>query len=237
MTTAAFLAHRVQDTTRSDNDREVAVPVQTEVQPKHAAGPDTDDTSKAVEAADADDVVKLDLAQDSESQPEPAPGKRRIRWKRVLAYRVLPGLALMLSGAVGYLTFQDWSARDCQLARIQSVHAATESTTAMLSYKPDSADKDLTAARDRLTGNFRDSYTQLIHDVVIPGAKQKQILAKATVPAAASVTANEKHAVVLVFVNQTITVGNDPPTDTASSVRVTLDKIGGHWLISQFDPI
>ena len=34
------------------------------------------------------------------------------------------------------------------------------------------------------------------------------------------------------FVNQTITVGNDPPTDTASSVRVTLDKIGGRWLIS-----
>jgi Mce-associated membrane protein len=107
----------------------------------------------------------------------------------------------------------------------------------MLSYKPDSVDKDLTTARDRLNGTFRDSYTQLIHDVVIPGAKQKQILAKATVPAAASVSANEKHAVVLVFVNQTITVGNDPPTDTASSVRVTLDKVGGHWLISQFDPV
>lgn len=237
MTNAASLAHRMPGTTRPDNDPEVAVPVQTEVQAKHAACQDTDDISKAAEAADVDDVVELDLAQDSESQPEPAPGKRRIGWKRVLAYGVLPGLALILSGAVGYLKFQDWSARDCQLARIQSVQAATESTTAMLSYKPDSVDKDLTTARDRLNGTFRDSYTQLIHDVVIPGAKQKQILAKATVPAAASVSANEKHAVVLVFVNQTITVGNDPPTDTASSVRVTLDKIGGHWLISQFDPV
>jgi Mce-associated membrane protein len=37
--------------------------------------------------------------------------------------------------------------------------------------------------------------------------------------------------VVLVFVNQTVAVGNDPPTDTASNVRVTLDKIGGRWLI------
>jgi hypothetical protein len=27
--------------------------------------------------------------------------------------------------------------------------------------------------------------------------------------------------VVLVFVNQTITVGNGPPTDTAASLRVT----------------
>jgi hypothetical protein len=31
--------------------------------------------------------------------------------------------------------------------------------------------------------------------------------------------------------------GNDPPTDTASSVRVTLDKIGGRWLISAFEPV
>jgi Mce-associated membrane protein len=50
-------------------------------------------------------------------------------------------------------------------------------------------------------------------------------------------SASADHAEVLVFVNQTITVGNDPPTDTVSSVRVTLDKIGGRWLISGFDPV
>jgi Mce-associated membrane protein len=32
-------------------------------------------------------------------------------------------------------------------------------------------------------------------------------------------------------------MGNAAPTNTASSVRVTLDKIDGRWLISQFDPI
>jgi Mce-associated membrane protein len=50
-------------------------------------------------------------------------------------------------------------------------------------------------------------------------------------------SASADHAEVLAFVNQTITVGNDPPTDTASSVRVTLDKIGGRWLISAFEPV
>ena len=58
----------------------------------------------------------------------------------------------------------------------------------------------------------------------------------ATVPAMASASANSNHAVVLVFVNQTV-VGQDAPTDTASSVRVTLDKVGGRWLISKFDPV
>ena len=72
---------------------------------------------------------------------------------------------------------------------------------------------------------------------MIPGAKQKQIAAVATVPAVASVTAKPNHAVVLVFVNQTVIVGQDAPTDTASSVRVTMDKVGDRWLISKFDPV
>ena len=107
----------------------------------------------------------------------------------------------------------------------------------MLSYKPDTVEQQLTAARDRLTGSFRNEYTDLTNNVVIPGAKQKQISAVANVPEAASVSANPGHAVVLVFVDQTVTVGNDVPTDTASSVRVTLDKVGDRWLISQFDPV
>jgi Mce-associated membrane protein len=73
--------------------------------------------------------------------------------------------------------------------------------------------------------------------VVAPGAKQQHITAVATVPAAASVSATESHAEVLVFVDQTTTIGNDSPTQTTSSVRVTLDKVGGRWLISQFDPV
>jgi len=72
---------------------------------------------------------------------------------------------------------------------------------------------------------------------VIPGAKQKQISAIATVPAAGAVSATENRAVVLLFVDQTVNVGNDPPTDTASAVRVTLDRQGDRWLISQFEPI
>jgi Mce-associated membrane protein len=241
MTKPASLVHGVPDTSSSKGDPNDAPPLQPGVQPKQPAREDNDDISTAAEVADADDVVELDLADDTKTQPEPAPARRtirgRINWKRVLAYGVLPGLVLIIGGAVGYLTYQDRSAHASQLARSQSVQTASEATAAMLSYQPDSVDKDLAAAGDRLTGAFRDSYSKLVHDVVIPGAKQKQITAKATVPAAASVSANENHAVVLLFVNQTINVGADPPTDTASSVRVTLDKIGGHWLISQFDPI
>jgi Mce-associated membrane protein len=57
------------------------------------------------------------------------------------------------------------------------------------------------------------------------------------VPAAAPVSADPGHAVVLLFVNQTVTVDNGVPADTASSVRITLDKTGDRWLISEFEPV
>jgi Mce-associated membrane protein len=178
-----------------------------------------------------------ETADEASESAEPEKPKRRIQWARVFAFGVLPAVALILALGAGYLKWMDNSVRDSENARDASVQAAKDSTTALLSYKPDTVEQQLNAARDLLTGEFRDSYTSLTNDVVIPGAKQKQIAAVATVPAAASVSANPNHAVVLVFVNQTVIVGQDAPTDTASSVRVTLDKIGDRWLISKFDPV
>jgi Mce-associated membrane protein len=155
----------------------------------------------------------------------------------VFAFGVLPALALLLALGAGYLKWMDNSVRDSETARDESVRAAKDSTIALLSYKPETVEQQLGAARALLTGDFRDSYTSLTNDVVIPGAKQKQISAVATVPAVASVAAKANHAVVLVFVNQTVIVGQDAPSDSASSVRVTLDKVGDRWLISKFDPV
>ncbi|MEM6110531.1 hypothetical protein AAHS21_30585 [Mycobacterium sp. 050272] len=214
-----------------------AMPVQTKVQTKPLPVEAPDDISEASESDDIADTADQDLAHDSASEPEAAHSKPNSRWKWIAARGVLPGLALLLALVAGYLKFQDASMRDSQTARSQSVQAAIESTTTMLSYRPDNVDKALVTAQDRMTGKFKESYAALIHDVVIPGAKQKQISAAATVPAAASVSASEQHAVVVVFVNQTINIGNDPPSSTASSVRVTLEKINGRWLIAQFEPI
>jgi Mce-associated membrane protein len=154
-----------------------------------------------------------------------------------VVYALLPGLAMLLACAAGYLKWQDGSIQDSGTASTESVRAATDGTIALLSYRPDTVEKDLEAARSKLTGSFLDAYTKLTRDVVIPGSKQKQISAVATVPAAAPKSATANHAVVLLFVNQTIIVGQDAPTSTASSLRVTLDRIGGRWLISQFDPV
>lgn len=146
-------------------------------------------------------------------------------------------VALTLTCGAGWLRFHDGQQSAALLGGPESVRAATEGTIAMLSYSPDTVDTDLLAVRDRLTGDFRESFTALVNDVVIPGAREKKIHSSATVPAAASVAADNAHATVLVYVNQTTVVADDPPTDTTTSVKVGLEKIDGRWLISDFAPI
>jgi len=192
-------------------------------------------SSRKRSSVDADESATD--ADESDHDDETASARPRIPWSRVVAYGLLPVLAFALASAAGYLKWRDTTAREAQAARVESVKAAIDGTVALLSYRADTVQNDLDAAKSRMTGTFLDAYTKLTHDVVIPGAKQKQISAVATVPAAASATATPTHAVVLLFVNQSVIVGQSAPTSSASSVRVTLDRVDGRWLISQFDPV
>lgn len=162
---------------------------------------------------------------------------RSADWRRVLVYGVLPGVVMILAVAAGLFKWQYSAVHDSDVAAAESLQAAKDSTVALLSYQPDTVDRDLAAARGRLTGSFLDTYTDFTNKVVIPGAKQKQITTKATIPAAVSVSADSNKAVALVFVSQTVTMGKDKPSESISSIRVSLDKVGDHWLISGFDPV
>jgi Mce-associated membrane protein len=215
------LSEETENTVKSDIEDSAEAP------PPESEAEDTA-TPEESEAADVDEA----------SDDEPETRRRPIAWSRVLAYGVLPALALVLALAAGYFRWVVASADELALARTESVRVASEDAAALLSYKADSADRDLNnAARDRLTGDFKDAYINLIRQVVIPGAKEKHISAVAKVNAAASVSASANHAVVLLYVDQTVTIGDGAPTDTQPVVRVALDKVNGRWLVSHFDPV
>jgi Mce-associated membrane protein len=187
--------------------------------------------------ADRDSVdATVDTGSDEPAQTATEPASR-VGWRRVLVYGVLPAGALLLAMAAGYFKWQYSSVEESRTAAAESLQAAKDSTVVLLSYQPASVESELTAARDRTTGTFRDAYTHLTNDVVIPGAKQKLIATTATIPAAVSVSADANHAVALVFVSQTMTIGAGKPSESMSSVRVSLDKVGDRWLISGFDPV
>ncbi|OJZ74468.1 hypothetical protein BRW65_09405 [Mycobacterium paraffinicum] len=190
------------------------------------------DDAAAPEESDA-----VDVDETSEDEPGAEQEGRTIPWSRVVAYGVLPALALLLALTAGYFKWVVATADDLAGVRTETVRVASEDAVALLSYKADSVEKDLGAARERLTGDFKDAYTELTRKVVIPGAKEKRITAVAKVSAAAPVSVTANHAVALLYVNQTVTIGEGAPTDTQPVIRVALERVNGRWLVSHFDPV
>ena len=191
------------------------------------------DVESAINSDSDPDSETVDTAAVVDSSASPNSDKRL----RTLAFVALPALVVLFGAGAGLLQWRDVSNRKIDTARTESMAAARSATEAILSYKADSVEQDLGSARDRLTGSFLASFTDLVNKVVIPGAREKKISAAAKVAAAASVSAAAEHAVTLVFVNQTVVIGGGAPSGTASSVRVTLDKVGDRWLVSGFDPV
>ena len=126
------------------------------------------------------------------------------------------GRGVASSAQRGWLYWDVSQRRAAQRAGTEAVQAARDSIVAILSYRPESAERELQAAADdRLTGQFLQDYSQLIKTVVAPNAMQQGVSAAARVPAAAVISADADRVVVLAYVDQTMTVGTaDPPVPT-----------------------
>lgn len=166
----------------------------------------------------------------------PAPAERPTRLTRILTFGVLPVVALLITCTAGYLKYHQSVLASRQTAAEESVPAAKQIAAAMLSYAPDTAETTLTKAADQMSGTFRDSFLKLVKEVVAPGAKQKNISATATVPAAAVTSTTPSNATLVLFINQTTTVAGGAPTSTQSVVQVNLQKFSSQWKMTGFDP-
>src|ERR1700761_740855 len=119
----------------------------------------------------------------------------------------------------------------------RAIQEASDGAVATLSYSSESIDRDVARARSHLTGEFLAYYDKFTKNVVMPTVKEKHLTQTATVIRAAVSELHPHSAVVLVFLNET-TTSNDKrdPLKTPSSVRITLTKVSGSWLISKLDP-
>lgn len=178
-----------------------------------------------------------EIDKKSESASTPTKPARHGRWVRGLAYRVLPLLAVVLAAASVFVYMRYvYAPQRTDTARVESVQAARDGVEKLLTYQPDQVRQQLTDARALTTGSFRSDYAAMTQGVIV-GAEQNHISAVTKAPAAASMSASPDHAVVLVFINQTVVVGDQTPTATPTSVKVTLDREGGKWLISGFETV
>ena len=154
---------------------------------------------------------------------------------------ILLVVALLASaGIAAWLYFQQYrpDQQTNDAAANVALDAAKSGTVALLSYAPQSLDKDFTAAKSHLTGDFLSYYTQFTEQIVTPAAKQKSVKTSAAVVRAAVSDLHPDSAVVLVFINQnTVSKENPDGSFAASAVKVGMKKINGTWLISSFDPV
>ncbi|GFG75221.1 hypothetical protein [Mycobacterium botniense] len=164
--------------------------------------------------------------------------------RRLRRVKISPVVLILLlavsAGLATWLYFHEYRPdrqTDQSVARAVC-RAASDGTVALLSYAPESLDRDFATAKSHLTGDFLSYYDQFTQQIVAPAAKQKSLKTTAHVMRAAVAELHPNSAVVLVFVDQSTTSKDNPdPSMAASSVLVTLTKINGSWLITKFDPV
>jgi Mce-associated membrane protein len=205
-----------------------------------------EETAETEETPDVEKTADVDPAEDIDN-PGAAPGRLKrfaAQVKKRSSGKVLfIALALLVVASVGLLGGLFYSLylpdRDTDGAAAKAaISAASDGTVAVLSYSPDTLDHDFSSAKSHLTGDFLTYYNQFTQQIVAPAAKQKSVKTSAVVLRAALSEFRPDSAVVLLFVNQSTQSKERPePTLTSSSVRVTLTKADGKWLISSFNPV
>jgi Mce-associated membrane protein len=196
-------------------------------------------TDEAVDEA----TEKDDAATETETQAEPPASIVRRLARGALAQLgvILLAAALVASaGVAAWLYFEQYRPDQATnpAAATVALDAAKNGTVALLSYSPESLDKDFAAAKSHLTGDFLSYYTQFTEQIVTPAAKQKSVKTTAAVVRAAVSELHPDSAVVLVFINQnTVSKENPDGSFAASAVKVGLKKINDTWLIGSFDPV
>ncbi|MFC9968306.1 h domain protein [Nocardia ignorata] len=155
-----------------------------------------------------------------------------------IIFGVLAVFGLIAAAVLGVSGYQLWEHDRTEQARGEAMSTASRTVSAMFSYEHVTVDTELPKAADGLSESFRNDYLRLIEEAIAPGAKEKQLTVKATTQAEGVISAEPEHAVVLLYLNQ-VTTSKDTPQGTASGsrVRVSLDKTGDRWLVSQVTPV
>jgi Mce-associated membrane protein len=199
-----------------------------------------DDAETAQEDADSDDAgIEIPCVGESPTETTGAIDRFAssliVHWRPILLTASVLA-AVGLAACLFVLQYRPDRQIDDAAAR-RAIQAASDGAVATLSYSSESIDRDFARARSHLTGEFLAYYDKFTKDIVMPTVKEKHLVQTAAVLRAAVSELHPDSAVVLVFLNET-TASKEKrePLTTPSSVRITLTKVHGSWLISKLDP-
>ena len=168
------------------------------------------------------------------SEPDtatPAPGTTTHPIRRVLA----GVLAAAVCAGAGFAGWRMYSDAAVDRAASEALETARNYAVTLTSIQAGDIDRNFSDVLAGATGEFRDMYSR-------SSSQLKQMLvdnnasSTGTVVDAAVRSATADEAVVLLFVDQTITNTATPePRVDRSRVVMTLDNVDGGWLVSRVD--
>ncbi|NEW38784.1 h domain protein [Nocardia cyriacigeorgica] len=149
------------------------------------------------------------------------------------------GVLLVASLAIGsWMGYGYWQDSQAEQAREDSVAVARRAVEGMFGYNFKTIDTDMAKVSEDMSDDFKQDWNKVTETVLVPGAKEQELVVKATIVGSGVIKTEADEAEVMIFINQQ-TTGKDPAAGTydASRLRVKLERPDDRWLVSDVDPI
>lgn len=208
-----------------------------------AAGSDAADTAaETIVEVGTDDKVTVELTTDADEVVTADDGESLVESDEVVSENARGWLLPVLAGALvaalagaGFFGWKFWQQQQLDQAQEAAQRAAVSYAQVLTSVDSNNVDENFQQVLDGATGEFKDMYSKSSVEL-----RQLLIENKATahgvVVESAVQEASTNRAVVLLFVDQSVTNTKLPdPRIDRSRMKMTLEKVDGRWRASKVE--
>ena len=148
-------------------------------------------------------------------------------------------VCLLVAGAI-ITTIVGLHYRDTKLAedaRGDALEAGKQTATLMFGYQPDNVEQHVADTRKSLSGPAEQQYDEIIKEANLVAEVQKQqVKSEVSIQDAGVVTSSREKALLLIFMNQSVTKGGkDLVSVNASRLQYSMERSGDKWLVTNID--
>lgn len=128
--------------------------------------------------------------------------------------------------------------QDSQGDSAAAVAAAKTETQQLLSWNYKNLTANTAQGMADTTGEFAGEWKTLVSEYIAPGVKDEDTVTVAKVSDVAPISVNGNEVSVLVFLDQSTTDKKDTKAQVdQSQLQLTMEKVGGKWLIERFEAL
>ena len=162
---------------------------------------------------------------------------RKFWWWAVSVLTVVILVAGVVITTIAGLNYRDTKATED--ARGEALAAGTHTAMVMFGYDPNNVAQQVEQAKTLVTGAAAKEYDQIITDSnLVVAVKDQQVKSEVTIQEAGVVTNTDDTALILIFMNQSVTKGGkDVVAINPSRLQYSMERSGDKWLVTNIDII